>query len=492
MFFSLRNTLVITLLAIAALYASAFPGPFHFDDYATVAVDPGAQSLAAWRANVEHHVRPLTKLTFVFSHALGAQLDHLAMGHRLINLLIHLAAVAMFYALGCRIAGTCLPGLDAREAGIAALTAAALFGLHPLATEAVSYISGRSMALGTLLAATSLWAYILWRTGEGRIWLATAVVTCASAMLAREVAFITPLLWLLWENTQQQDVTKNWSLQRLRRCGRYAVAPLLIIGSFAAWMLFHARYAPLLDVSHHIALNRLTEPSFTLAIQYFFSSLLLLRYPNIDPDLAGAVLSFTHRLMIVVILCALLTLAWHVRRTRPHILLSALWIALWLAPVYAIPVRYDAIAERHFYPAIWGIFYALSIEALLWSRRFRHMQKTIVATTTMIVLITAVVTLVRVADYRSDVALWEAAQRGAPDKVRVLNNLGYAYMEAGRWDDARAVLARAVQLDPRDTDAQDNLLTAEEREFGPVRWKRKSDRIYTEPEARSSAISATP
>ncbi len=470
-----RNTLTVMLALIAALYAIALPGPFQFDDYATVAVDPGAQSVAAWRANAGYHVRPLTKLTFTFSHALGEQLDHVPMGHRLINLLIHLATVAMFYVLGYRIARTCLPDLDTHSAGIAAVTAAALFGLHPLATEAVSYISGRSMALGTLLAATSLWAYIRWRTAAGRIWLMTAMVACAGAMLARETAFITPLLWLLWEITRQQDNSANWSAQRLRQCGRYAAAPLMIIGSFAVWMLLHDRYAPLLDVSRRIAMHRLTEPSFTLAMQYFASSLALLRYPTIDPDMAAAWMSSTHRWVIITILAGLMALAWHTRRTRPHLLLSALWVVLWLAPVYAIPVRYDALAERHFYPAIWGILYALSVEGLLWSRRRHNGQKTYTATAGVVALVLAVVTLVRVTDYRSEVALWEAAHRSAPDKVRVLNNLGYAYMEAGRWDEAHAVLTHAVQLDPRDINAQDNLLIAEEREFGPVRWKRRAD-----------------
>lgn len=470
-----RNTLVVTLVVIAAVYATALAGPFHFDDYATVAVDPGAQSVAVWWANVERHVRPLTKLTFAFSHALGEQLGHAPMGHRLINLLIHLATVALLYVLGYRIARTCLPDLDAYSAGIVAVTAAALFGLHPLATEAVSYISGRSMALGTLLAATSLWAYIRWRTEAGRIWLMTAIAACTGAMLARETAFITPLLWLLWEITRHQDISENWSAQRLRQCGSYAAAPLLIIGSFALWILLHDRYATLLEVSHHIALNRLTEASFTLAMQYFASSLALLRYPNIDPDMATALMSSTHRLMIIFILAGLMALAWHTRRTRPHLLLAALWIVLWLAPVYAIPIRYDALSERHFYPAIWGFFYALSVEALLLSSRHRNGQKAFAASAGAVALILAVVTLVRVADYRSEVALWEAAWRSAPDKVRVLNNLGYAYMEAGRWDEAHAVLARAVQLDPLDTNAQDNLLTAKEREFGPVRWKRKTD-----------------
>ncbi len=63
--------------------------------------------------------------------------------------------------------------------------------------------------------------------------------------------------------------------------------------------------------------------------------------------------------------------------------------------------------------------------------------------------------------------LWEAAARGAPDKLRVLNNLGVAYMEAGRWEDAEHVLARAVALDPGHERARINLEAARRREPDP-------------------------
>ena len=153
-----------------------------------MAVDPGAQLIAAWWDGAARHVRPLTKLSFVLSHALGEALGHVPAGHRLANLGIHLSAVAMFCALGLRIAATCCPTLDARGATAASLAAAAMLGLHPLATEGVSYLSGRSMSLGTLLAAASLWAYIRWRTDSRRAWLLAAVFAGIGAAFARETA----------------------------------------------------------------------------------------------------------------------------------------------------------------------------------------------------------------------------------------------------------------------------------------------------------------
>jgi Flp pilus assembly protein TadD len=79
----------------------------------------------------------------------------------------------------------------------------------------------------------------------------------------------------------------------------------------------------------------------------------------------------------------------------------------------------------------------------------------------------ALVTAVRSADYRSEVALWEAARRSAPQKVRVLSNLGVTYLDAKRWDEARAVLSEAASLAPNDEIILGNLYDAEQH-AGPA------------------------
>ncbi len=462
------------LLLVAAVYSVALGGPFQFDDLATVAVDPGAQSIAAWWDGAARHVRPLTKLSFVLSHALGEALGHVPAGHRLANLGIHLSAVAMFCALGLRIAATCCPTLDARGATAASLAAAAMLGLHPLATEGVSYLSGRSMSLGTLLAAASLWAYIRWRTDSRRAWLLAAVFAGIGAAFARETAAVAPLLWVLWEMARKSPSSPPFSARRLWAVGPVALATCLGVGAFILWLFVHPRYAPLLEHSRLIATGRTGEASFAVMLQYLVSGLALLRYPTIDPDVSPALLSAADRLLVIGGLSAATAVAWAARRTRPHLMFCLVWAGLWLAPLYAFPVRYDAVAERHFYPVIWGVAFGLCLEAFRgWSAGAVLRRQAQAAAALAAGLALSIVTLTRNADYRSEVALWEAARRGAPAKVRVLNNLGVAYMEAGRWDEAEAVLRQAVALAPADELASDNLLIAEQREFGPVRWPQR-------------------
>ena len=74
------------------------------------------------------------------------------------------------------------------------------------------------------------------------------------------------------------------------------------------------------------------------------------------------------------------------------------------------------------------------------------------------------VTLTRNADYRTENALWEATARHSPGKTRVLNNLGAAYLQAGRWADAEVVLQEAVEPDPGHARAVENLRQARERQ----------------------------
>lgn len=467
----MSGRLCALLVLAGAVYAIALPGPFQFDDFATVAIDPGARSASAWWADLGQHVRPLTKLTFVLSHQLGVALDHIPAGHRVVNIVIHLLTIAALFSLGRQLAETHSPGLDRRQAAAAALAAAALFGLHPLATEAVSYLSGRSMALGTLLATLSLLAYIRWRTTQRIIWQALALAAFGAAAFAREVAIFTPLLWLAWDLLRPpQIVTARIAPARKP----FIAAAFVLSACLGLWMLVHPRYSALLEVSRGIAAANLDAPSLTLAFDYFASALALLRYPTIDPSLPFTSMGPASHLTATALLFALVAAAWWLRRRNPGVTFAAAWTGIWLLPVYAFPLRLDTVAERHFYPAIWGVALICCLVLVRWSSGLPRRLALSSAAGVMVLCLLVAVTLTRNADYRSEIALWEAARRSTPSNLRALNNLGVAYMEAGRWEDAQAVLARASALDPGNANVFDNLLFAEQRERGPAIWVRNA------------------
>jgi tetratricopeptide (TPR) repeat protein len=211
------------------------------------------------------------------------------------------------------------------------------------------------------------------------------------------------------------------------------------------------------------------------AFGYFASSFALLRYPNIDPQLLPNFLSPWARVIGFATVAVLLAVAWRTRASRPEFLFAVFWLFAWVGPLYFFPIRNDAIAERHFYPVLWGVAFPVAIVWARWMGRGpaqRHIGA-VIATCVAVALFA--VTLTRNADYRSEVALWEAARRGAPEKLRVLNNLGVVYMEAGRWEDARTTLERAALIGPDDERIRANLNDARRGRFHPEGWEPMSD-----------------
>ncbi len=152
-------------LALLA-HALSLPGIFVFDDY----------SLLAQPVQLAHllrleQTRPLTYLTFWLNQSLG--------GWHLLNIAAHLLCVWLLDRIARRL-------LPPELAPVAAL----LFAVHPLLSEPVQYLFARSSLLATLfcLAALDAWT-------RQKHW--TAVAWFLPALLAKEECAAFPLALIL-------------------------------------------------------------------------------------------------------------------------------------------------------------------------------------------------------------------------------------------------------------------------------------------------------
>src|SRR5882724_2303225 len=186
----MRARLLLLAAALAAYGASLGSG-FHFDDYAIFA-DPALGSPSGWlQIWTLPQTRPLTYLTFWLNRQIGGG-DPL--GYHLLNLALHLGAVALAFE--------CLRRLLPERA---ALIAAALFAIHPVQSESVDYVWARSIVLAALLCFASLWNWL-----EGRRWV--AVGWFALALLAKEecAAFPLFLTWIEWRGVSPK-MPRRWA-----------------------------------------------------------------------------------------------------------------------------------------------------------------------------------------------------------------------------------------------------------------------------------------
>jgi hypothetical protein len=161
---------------------------FYRDDFGWVerAID-ALPHPAQWFFLAKSDFRPLASLSFVLNFALGG-LD--PRGYYALNLLFHLANVALLMALVRRISGG-----STLAAGIAGLLSACAFGNYG---EAIHWISGRTEPIADVFVLGALIAHWDWLT-RGRTRDRTIAILCfALALFGKESAVVLlPLLWLL-------------------------------------------------------------------------------------------------------------------------------------------------------------------------------------------------------------------------------------------------------------------------------------------------------
>lgn len=430
------GALAVLVLAVVASYANALWGDFQFDDYKVIVDNPAVHAWDAWRIQASQGIRPLLKLTYTLNWVSGWG----APGFLATNLLIHLCNVGLVYRLAQAFVRA--QALPERMSHVPLLTAL-LFAVHPIHTEAVTYICGRSTSLMAMLYLAALLAYALGRERHNRfqLWVLTPLLFIGS-LSVKETAVTFPFALWVWEltcgGTWRTALKNQWPTW-------------LAFGAGAAFFLFSESY--LGHMQRSVELNSLRGNAATqlLALGYLMGQWALPLQLNIDPDLP-----LLHDFSGVApeLLCILLAavLAWGCWRLRPWISFALVWGVLQLVALYLFLPRLDVANDRQMYLADWPLFLALAVEISLWTSKplFR-------GAAVAVVLALGGLTVVRNQDYASEIALWQDTSKKSPHKARVHNNLGYAYKLANRTDDARREFMMALQMDPHHIKARYNL-----------------------------------
>jgi len=429
-----RRHAAVIVAAVLAAYLNAFAGAFQFDDYNVIVDNPLVHSVGAWWHSMPG-IRPLLKLSYALNWSSGLGVA----GFHAVNLLCHLGSALLVYALTARLLR------EQADANAIALATALLFALHPAQTEAVTYVSGRSVSLmGVLYLA----AVLTWLVGHerNRVWLrdGASPLLFMAALATRETAWTLPFALLL--------VTLTRPSTRLRTALPQVRVHLAVLGIAAVAMLATPGYQRLLAGSieaRTLKDNLLTQID---GVCYLISRPLLLLHTNMDPDLPVHV-SLTPVLGIKgVVLVALIATGLMQLRRRPWLGVGILWFFLHLAPTNSLLPRLDIANDRQLYLALIGPAWLV---AMAMARALERPLSQLTASALAVLL--GIATALRNDDYRSEVALWQATVRDSPRKARAWNNLGYAYQVSGADDPARLAYQRALALDPEQINAHFNL-----------------------------------
>jgi tetratricopeptide (TPR) repeat protein len=427
---------VAGLVVVFMVYGPAIGGPFVFDDIFQPYQQPNfSNALSAWIRGV----RPLLMLSYWANY----QISQDPSGFHVVNIFIHLLnSVLIFFVVRKMQDQGSPPRPLAPSPALLAGFAAAVFLLHPLQTESVAYIAGRSEALSVLFFLGAFAVFLYRRTPVVSWKTAVAVfVLFVAAVATKEHTLVLPALLLLtdyyWNpGFSFYGIRRNWRL--------YIPIALAAAGgaAFVARVLAQAGTAG-------FGMKEFTwyEYFFTQC-RAFFVYLRLLVLPfgqNLDWDypISHGILDHGAIAGLLVIL-ALVAAAIYYRRRYPLASYGVLVYVLLMAPTSSfVPIK-DPIAERRLYLPMIGIL--LVITAAL---RHVHLdRRKLAAAMCGVVAVLAFLTWQRNQLWASDIAIWEDAASKSPGKSRVHFQLAHTYANYQRYAGAIAQYAATAALDP--------------------------------------------
>ena len=139
------------------IYANGLNTPFQSDDERHIILNPNINNLAFYFNPNYITYRHINNFTFALNYQWGQQNPF---GYHLFNLFLHICTVILvFLIVTLTIKNSTEWGKEA-ALKISAITAL-LFGLHPIQTETITYISGRPGGLAAVFYFFSLLMFLL-------------------------------------------------------------------------------------------------------------------------------------------------------------------------------------------------------------------------------------------------------------------------------------------------------------------------------------------
>ncbi len=439
-------------LAAFAAYANSLAAPFVFDDLPTIVDNPTIRRL--WPLgpvlspgrNLTTSGRPILNLSLALNYAAGGLAVR---GYHLGNLLIHLAAALALFGLLRR---TWERRGEPQAAGLA-FAAALLWTVHPLQTEAVTYVVQRAESLMALFYLLTLYCFI--RGAEGRRgWLAASWAACLLGMGTKEVMVSAPVIVLLYDRT-------------------------FVAGTFrAAWNRRRAYYAalaatwiPLAFLVLRIGGDRGGEKGFDVGVPwggYWLTQFgALARYLKLAFWPSPLVFDYGVEwvrgpwpvLPAAALVAALVALTLVGLRRWPAAAFLGVFFFFILAPTSVVPGTSQMSSEHRMYLPLAAVLVAAlaGLRAIAGRKVPRPWAAGCLLAAAAAL---AAGTVRRNRDYQSPLALWRDTVAKRPENHRAQYNLGNALLEKRRWAEAAAAYEEALQIQPDYVRAHNNLGTA--------------------------------
>ncbi|MFC1606602.1 tetratricopeptide repeat protein [Candidatus Latescibacterota bacterium] len=452
--------LVIITLGIIA-YANSFTCSFHLDDFLHIINNNAIKNISNIGAIFGFAIsRAMGFATFAVNyHVHGLNV----VGYHIVNVLIHLLSaltVRYFVELLFRTPVLRNHYLASYKKSIA-LWSALIFLVHPVQTQAVTYIVQRYASLASLFYLVSVSLYIrgrLARNAQRTVFFISAALAGLLGMLTKEIVITLPLalvvieLYFFRSEGKQSDRDKNPKKIQL-----LYLLPLVVI--IPVVLLLSPNISDVFSPKTSIVQPGVSITSTTYLLTQFRVLLTYIRLlfipvnQNLDYVFPIATSPSLPVIAGLAVFSVLLAMAWKLFRSQPLISFGIVWFLLTLSVESSIIPLEDVINEHRLYLPMAG-FCMVFVSTIYLILR----EKTAAAIFfTTIVLTGTGLTLHRNTVWKNEVTLWSDVLAKAPGNPRAQYALGSHYSRKGNIALAKERYAKALALNPNYTDVYLNL-----------------------------------
>jgi Flp pilus assembly protein TadD len=453
--------LLILAGVVGVVYLNTLTNGFVFDDPHLVGIDPAVRNPSSLFPKIAKGTwwlgyRPLRTASYALDYALFGR-DPL--GFHLSNLVYHTLSGLLAYLIAVRLLAQHLP----------ALFVALLFLVHPIQTDAVSYISGRRDILFGLFYLLGFFAFLRYRDTRLKRFLGLAVMAYLLSLSSKEMAATLPLLCftydLVWTGRPTGGRALGWRRAWQSLQAVFQRDPVLYpaMGVLALLYILHFGflYRPTVRLTYYGDSFALTMLTVARILVHYLKLLLFPRTLNADYsyDAFPITPSLTHWPSLAALLFLALLVVLLVRLAPAHRLSSfgGAWFFLTLLPVMHIIPHHELMAEHYLYIPSFGVFLAAGYAVEVTLVRNWVSPRILYPVLTLVVLLLSLRTMVRNRDWKDDITLWTKTVETAPMAARARANLGKAHLRRDLDDPGRQELEAAISIKPDVASYHDDL-----------------------------------
>lgn len=461
-FYSRFFHLFLLTLAIAISYSGTLEHSWHFDDICNIVKNESIKvENLGWeeinKALYSPYTGTLSRSFAFFTFALNYYFSGFdTTGYHLVNIAIHILCAIFSYLVFVRTLeiyqGSSRFSSSFSVSDIA-LLGAMLWALHPIQTQAVTYIVQRMASMSALLYMMAMYCYLCFRTGSGRhrwMLLALAGLFWVAGIFTKENAILLPLSLLAYE----------FSFFGLSLRWRKSVA-LLLAGFFAivGTLVFFLMFSDIQQFSgfnyeirpYSMWQRLLTQP--IILCRYLFLILLpIADFLSIESDIFAStgILSPPITLPANLFITALVIVSILYVRRYPLLCFAALFYFI-NHLVESTVINLELYFEhRNYLPSIF-IYFAISyyfckIVDYYFNQKKVFLHSLFVFAMTFILVSEGNATLLRNDVWKTEVSLLTDAIEKSPGNMRPYISLGVEYMKINQRDKAKESYRKAEKI----------------------------------------------